>query len=67
MGRGFEITCTKEYIEMANRHLKRYSMVLIIRKMHFKTKMRNHLTLIKITNRNGNGEDMEKRTLQVGI
>ena len=52
---------TKEYIEMANRHLKRYSMVLNIREMHFKTKMRNHLTLIKITNINGNGEGMEKK------
>ena len=29
--------------------------------MHFKTKMRNHLTLIKITNINGNGEGMEKK------
>ena len=67
MSRGFEIMFTKEYIEMANRHLKRYSMVLIIREMHFKTKMRNHLTLIKITNINGNGKGMEKRTLQVGI
>ena len=57
MGRGFEIMFTKEYIEMANRHLKRYSMVLIIRAMHFKTKMRNHLKLIKITNRNGNGKE----------
>ena len=66
MGRRPSKHCSKEEIQIVNRHMKRYSTLLIIREMQVKITMNYHFTpvrtpIIKKSTKSNAGEDMEKR------
>ena len=64
MGRRIEQTFFQRTMQMANRHMKRYSTSLSIREMQTQTITRYHLTPFRkaIIKKNSNvGKDMEKR------
>ena len=48
MGRRPKQTFFQEEIQMTNRHMRRYTMVLIIREMQIKTIMRYRLTSVRM-------------------
>ena len=54
---------SKEYIHMANRHMKRCSTFLIIGEIQIRTTMRYHFTLVRmaIIKKSYTGEGVEKR------
>lgn len=47
MGQRFEQT--EEYIGIANKHMKRHSVLLVIREMQIKTMKGNHFTPTRMT------------------
>ena len=48
----------REDIQMANKHMKRYSTLLIIREIQIKTMVRYHLTPVRMVKINNQGNDL---------